>query len=188
MTASCIETISISDLAALRREHANLPLIDVRTAGEFETQHAVGAQSIPLQGLDAARVRALQSEPDAPVYIICKSGGRSAQAAQLLAAAGMKHAVSVEGGTDAWVAAGLPVERGERNVLPLDRQMRTVAGVFIFLGALLALVANPLFAIIPVLMGLGLSYSGVTGHCPLSDFIARMPWNRGSKSCCCAGK
>jgi hypothetical protein len=109
---------------------------------------------------------------------------RATQAAEQLLEQGISHPVVVEGGTDAWVAAGLPVERSGRRVIPLDRQMRMFAGSMIFLGALLALVIHPLFAVIPLFMGGGLVFSGLTGLCPMSNVIARMPWNRAS-SCGC---
>ena len=47
---------------------------------------------------------------DQPVYIICQSGGRSAQATQYLEAVG-HNAVNVTGGTAAWIWAQLPTER-----------------------------------------------------------------------------
>jgi hypothetical protein len=62
--------------------------------------------------------------------------------------------------------------------------MRLVAGTMIFAGSLLALLVNPAFVWIPLLMGCGLVFSAVTGICPMSNVIARMPWNRGS-SCGC---
>ena len=47
------------------------------------------------------------------IYVICKSGGRSAQAAEYLEQArGLDNVVNVEGGTTAWVEADLPHQRG----------------------------------------------------------------------------
>ena len=50
------------------------------------------------------------------LYFICKSGGRSAKAVEKMIAAGFTNVVSVDGGTDAWTAAGLPVERGKKAI------------------------------------------------------------------------
>jgi rhodanese-related sulfurtransferase len=83
------------------------PLIDVRTPGEFASGHVPGAKNIPLDELPA-RMGEL-GDPAAEVFVICEVGGRSAQAASSLAAAG-RRAVNVKGGTRAWKAAGLPVE------------------------------------------------------------------------------
>ena len=188
METASIATIKATDLADLWKSDASLAVIDVRTPGEFESVHAAGARLAPLHDLDAAGFAAAHGAKDKPVYILCKSGVRATQAAEKLLAAGLSKPVVVEGGTDAWVAAGLAVERKGRNVIPLDRQMRTTAGVFIFLGSLLALTVNPLFVWIPLFMGCGLVFSGLTGICPMTDVIARMPWNRASGQTCCGAK
>ena len=46
---------------------------------------------------------------DRDIYVICKLGGRSAQVAEYLEQRGIE-AINVNGGTDGWVAAGLPTE------------------------------------------------------------------------------
>ncbi len=63
---------------------------------------------VPL-GLVPERVRDLPRNE--PVYVICASGGRSAQAAQYLHGAGF-DARPVAGGTSAWTRSGRPVETG----------------------------------------------------------------------------
>lgn len=184
METAAIELIKVADLADLWRREPGLTVIDVRTAGEFGTVHARGARLHVLQELDAVRFVSAHQPAQAPVYILCKSGVRATQAAEKLFSAGLARPVVVEGGTDAWVAAGLPVERRGRKVLPLDQQMRTVAGVLIFLGSLLALTVNPAFVWVPLLMGCGLAFSGLTGICPMTGLLAKLPWNRGTSSCC----
>jgi rhodanese-related sulfurtransferase len=180
MQTATIEQITAQDLAALWRSEPDLTVVDVRTPAEFESVHARGAKLQPLHDLSAHNFTRQQK----PVYILCKSGVRATQAAEKLLEAGVNHPVVVEGGTDAWVAAGLPVERSGRNVIPLDRQMRICAGALIFLGALLALTVHPLLALIPLFMGGGLVFSGVTGLCPMTNVIAKMPWTRGSACSC----
>jgi rhodanese-related sulfurtransferase len=186
MQTAAIELIRATDLADLWRRDPGLAVIDVRTAGEFDTVHARGARLHTLQELDAERFVSAHQPAQAPVYVLCKSGVRATQAAEKLLSAGLARPVVVEGGTDAWVAAGLPVERRGRKVLPLDQQMRTIAGVFIFLGSLLALTVNPSFVWVPLLMGCGLAFSGLTGICPMTGVLAKLPWNRSTSSCCSA--
>ena len=70
----------------------------------------------------------------------------------------------VEGGTQGWIDAGLPVNRAQSNVLPLMRQVQITVGLISAAGAALALTVNPLFAIIPLVMGCGLLFAGLTGH------------------------
>lgn len=186
MNTDLIELIKPADLAKLWQSNPQLAVIDVRTAGEYESVHAQGATLEPLHELDERRLLGSLQSPEQPVYIFCKSGVRSTQAAEKLLAAGLASPVVVEGGTDAWVAAGLPVEQRGRSVMPLDRQMRSAVGVLILLGAVLALTVDPRFVWIPLFMGGGLLFSGLSGLCPMMNLIARMPWNRASTGSCCS--
>lgn len=85
-------------------------VLDVRTEGEFVAGHVPGAVNKPLGsfGPDDPWLAGLDKE--APLYVICQSGGRSARAADTLAAAGF-NTVNVLGGTGGWQAAGHPVEK-----------------------------------------------------------------------------
>lgn len=85
-------------------------LLDVRTPGEFRAVHAEGAVNLPLSELTPEGVATLAA--GRTVHVICKSGGRSAQACMLLAEKSAIELVNVAGGTDAWVSAGLPVVEG----------------------------------------------------------------------------
>lgn len=89
-------------------ELTNPVVIDVREPAEYVSGHAPAAASIPLGEL-VARVEEL--DRDETVYVICESGGRSAQAVEWLNTQGF-DAVNVEGGTSAWRNAGLPVTKG----------------------------------------------------------------------------
>jgi hypothetical protein len=95
---------------------------------------------------------------------------------------GFENCVLVEGGTQAWIDAGLPVDRAPSKVLPLMRQVQVTVGAISASGAILALTVNPLFAIIPLIIGAGLLFAGLTGTCALALFLAKMPWNRGAQS------
>ncbi|MGA2556317.1 MAG: rhodanese-like domain-containing protein [Verrucomicrobiota bacterium] len=164
-------------------------LLDVRTPAEFAAAHVPGAKLIPLDDLDPASLAREPGAEKSPVYVLCQSGGRARQAIARLERAGIRGCVLVEGGTQAWIDAGLPVERGPSRVLPLMRQVQITVGFISAAGAVLALAANPLFAIIPLVMGCGLLFAGLTGTCGLALALAKMPWNR-APSCgsCCATK
>jgi len=86
-------------------------LLDVRTPGEFEALRIAGAVNVPLDTLEPAALLASMA-PDDPVYVVCQTGTRSQFAAAELRAAGFRRVVHVDGGTNAWAVAGLPVERG----------------------------------------------------------------------------
>lgn len=79
-------------------------LIDVREVDEYQAVHAATAVNMPMSNF-MSFVESI--DKDREVYVICKSGGRSAQVAQYLDNAGF-DTINVEGGTDGWVAAGLP--------------------------------------------------------------------------------
>jgi rhodanese-related sulfurtransferase len=80
-------------------------LLDVREPVEWQAGHAPGAHHIPLGELP---YRADEVPQDCQVHVICKVGGRSAQAAQVLNANGW-DTVNVDGGMMAWAAAGRPM-------------------------------------------------------------------------------
>jgi rhodanese-related sulfurtransferase len=68
---------------------------------------------VPLDTLDPqAVIKARTNPPDEPLYFICHLGGRSAAACAMFMAAGFPNVVNIDGGTDAWIAAGLPTEQG----------------------------------------------------------------------------
>ena len=97
---------SVQDLAAAQKAGA-ITLIDVRTPGEYAEGHVAGAINIPVDQV-ASRLSEIPSTGD--VHVICAVGGRSLQATKTLTAKGVA-AINVKGGTNAWIAAGLPVEK-----------------------------------------------------------------------------
>ncbi|MBX3423139.1 MAG: rhodanese-like domain-containing protein [Pirellulaceae bacterium] len=174
---SQVKTISVGQLAELEAR-GKVEVVDVRTPAEFGDVHAAMARNVPLDRCDPCEImRHRSGSCDQPLYVICKSGGRSMKATQKFIDAGFTNVVNVEGGTDAWVAAGLPVVRGKKAV-SLERQGRIVAGGLAAAGAFGALLSgNVLWAIIPALMGSGLFLAGITDCCMLGMLLAKMPWN-----------
>lgn len=85
---------------------AGAQLIDVREPDEYAAVRADGAVNIPLSEFVA---RTDEIDPEQDIYLICKSGGRSAQAGEYLEQArGWDNVINVAGGTTAWVEQGLP--------------------------------------------------------------------------------
>ena len=85
---------------------ADAYLLDVREQDEWAAGHAPTAVHLPLSELIA---RLDEVPADREVHVICKVGGRSAQAVQFLNAQG-RDTVNVAGGMLAWAAAGLPMQ------------------------------------------------------------------------------
>lgn len=171
-------TIAPRDLHAHLAQSPDLDVIDVRTPAEYRGVHAPCAVLHPLDGLDPAAVLARRrGTGDAPLYILCHSGARAAQAAERFAAAGFAHAVVVAGGTKAWREAGLPVVTG-KGVISLDRQVRIAAGALVVSGVALGWTVHPYWYGLSGLVGCGLVFAGVTDICGMAIAFSRLPWNR----------
>lgn len=99
-----IPEIDIEELAT--RLADGQPLLDVRQPDEYTEAHVPGAVLIPLDQLPQR-----MAEVPNPVLVICRSGGRSMAASQLLAEQGIA-ATNVAGGTLAWIGSGREVVSG----------------------------------------------------------------------------
>lgn len=156
-------------------------MLDVRTPAEYAAAHVPGARLIPLAELDAAAFLNQRGAAGKPIYVICQSGARARRAVELFQRAGFDGCVPLEGGMEAWLEAGLPASQGGRQVMPLMRQVQLTVGVITAAGATLAVLVNPWFALVPLVIGCGLTVAGLTGTCGLALVLARMPWNQAPK-------
>lgn len=85
-------------------------LIDVRTPEEIAEGKVPGATMMNFR--DAKFQSQLETlNKEKPVYLYCRSGGRSGQAAATMERIGFQHIIDMQGGMTAWEAAGLPVEK-----------------------------------------------------------------------------
>ena len=174
-----MRTITPRELESALSSRPGLALIDVRTAVEFAEIHVPKAHNVPLDALNpeglltSGRISLTE-----PVYLLCRSGGRAAKAAEKFEQAGFQEAVVVDGGTLAWDAAGLPVDRGTVKTISLERQVRIAAGSLVLLGFLLSLVLHPAFIFLSVFVGAGLVFAGITDWCGMGLLLAKAPWNR----------
>lgn len=150
-------------------------LLDVRTPAEFGGAHIEGSVLHPITELDAGEVARLAAGKEACI-VICKSGMRAGRAAEKLAAAGVRGVRVLDGGVDAWEAAGLPLRRGVK-VMSLERQVRIAAGALVFAGAVLGYFVSPAWIALSGFVGAGLVFAGITDTCGMGLLIARMPWN-----------
>jgi rhodanese-related sulfurtransferase len=83
-------------------------VLDVREPAETAQGTVAGARCVPLGRLATVLD---ELDDDANVYVVCRSGSRSAFAAEALTAAGKSDAKNVAGGLNAWVGAGYPLVR-----------------------------------------------------------------------------
>lgn len=80
-------------------ENEEITLLDVREMEEYDGGHIEGAVNAPLSSLNETE---LLYSKDEPLYIICRSGNRSAQAAKILQERGYTEIYDVSGGMIAW--------------------------------------------------------------------------------------
>jgi len=94
--------------AASLRGRDDVVMLDVRTPEEYAQGHIPGVKLIPLAELPN---RLAEVPRDKTLVVTCRSGNRSAQAAQLLRQAGYGNVHNMLGGIGAWQQAGYPVEK-----------------------------------------------------------------------------
>ena len=107
--------VSASDLSSVPA--AELPsewsesviLLDVREDEEWQHGHAAGAIHIPMAEIPS---RIGEVEPDAELFVVCRSGARSLRVVEYLARIGYE-ASNVDGGMVAWNAARRPIVRDD---------------------------------------------------------------------------
>jgi rhodanese-related sulfurtransferase len=174
-----MRTILPEQLHQERETSGSAHLLDVRTPAEHAQIHVPGVHLMPLDRLDADQLAKVNGfAKDQPVYILCGSGARAKQAAQKLEKEGYSECVVVEGGTQAWAKAGLPVTRGASGVISLERQVRIGAGLLVLTGVILGFLVHPVFFGLSAFVGLGLVFAGVTDWCGMGLLLSRMPWNQ----------
>lgn len=173
MSASPIP-LSPNEVAA-RLGRGSAVLVDIREADEFARRRIAGARSHPLSAFDPAR---LEIEPGREVVFTCRAGLRTAAHWNRLRAAAGGAAFVLDGGLDAWMAAGLPVEEDRKAPLELMRQVQIAAGLLVLLGLALGFTVSAAFFGVSAFVGAGLTFAGVTGFCGMARLLAAMPWNR----------
>lgn len=168
--------IDAETLKSWTANHDDLVVIDVRGAGEFETQHIRGAYNVPLSLL-SEHASEFADRAGTRVVLVCQSGVRAEQARQRLGAAGLERAAVLTGGVPAYAAAGGDVVRG-KGTWDLERQVRFTAGSLMLIGILGGRFLSPRFRWLSGGIGAGLTVSAATNSCTMGLVLSRMPWNR----------
>lgn len=150
-------------------------LIDVRETDEHAREHILGARLAPLTVIDA---HDFDRDHDKTAVFHCRSGMRTQANAAKLIARGFADAYYLDGGLEAWKAAGLPTHANPRAPLEIMRQVQIAAGALILTGVLLGWLAHPAFYALSAFVGAGLTFAGLTGWCGMAMLLKTMPWNR----------
>ncbi|MDT7831045.1 rhodanese-like domain-containing protein [Flavobacteriaceae bacterium S356] len=108
MFASCVEgqttykNISKQDLVNVLKGE-NVQLVDVRTPAEYDQGAIKGAILIDFWNENFLSTIRKKLDKNKPVYLYCKVGGRSSNAAKLLVNNGFKKVYSLDGGYSSWI-------------------------------------------------------------------------------------
>jgi rhodanese-related sulfurtransferase len=113
------QEIDAEGLLKLREQ--GMPIVDVREPGEYAAGHLPGAVNIPRGVLEFevddhpavnfVRDPAL-THRDKPLVLYCRTGGRSALAAEALQRLGFAQPLSLQGGFNRWTSESRQVETG----------------------------------------------------------------------------
>jgi rhodanese-related sulfurtransferase len=177
MTASP-QTLTPHQLAE-RLKDGRAVLVDIREPDEFARSRIRGALSRPLSILDS---QGLGLTGDALVVFTCRSGMRTGAHRARLAAALGGPAQLLEGGLDAWAAAGLPLDADAKAPLEVMRQVQISAGLLVLTGVILGVLVHPAWLGLSAFVGAGLTFAGVSGWCGMAKLLGLLPWNRTAKA------
>jgi hypothetical protein len=135
-----------------------------------------GATLLPLGNVSKS---ALPLCAGKKLVIHCRKGGRGGSACEkLLTEDPNLEIYNLEGGIEAWNAAGLTVVSSGKAFMPLDRQVQLTIGLLLMIGSVLGTMLSPAWFLLTGLIGAGLTVAGLTGFCGLALVMAKMPWNQ----------
>lgn len=104
-TTKGVKTIDAVSFSKKIQETESPQILDVRTPEEYASEHIDKAENVNWLG-DSFVVLAEKYDKSKPVFVYCKSGGRSQKAAAKLAELGFTNIYELEGGILKWNAAG----------------------------------------------------------------------------------
>lgn len=166
---------AFKEILGAEKSNDTVKFINVCTPLEFKEKHIRGVENIPL---DELTYRLGELKDKKTIYVHCKSGNRSQKAISMLSEMGIEaELVNVEGGLTAWENENLPTGSNLKR-LPVIRQVFITAGVLTLIGSLTSLLINIYFILLPILIGSGLIFAGITGWCGMAKLLEKMPWNR----------
>jgi glyoxylase-like metal-dependent hydrolase (beta-lactamase superfamily II)/rhodanese-related sulfurtransferase len=171
--------IAASDVIARVHEGGAASIVDVRTDVEVAAERIPGSRHIPIDQVEA-RAEEVRATP-APRLLLCRSGSRALRAQRLLDTLGVQATSVVEGGIEAYKAAGGAVAT-PRKTMPMERQVLIAAGAVVLLGSALAALVHWAFLALPALVGGALLVAGLTRRCGITAGLRLLPCNREARA------
>ncbi|NLN25997.1 MAG: rhodanese-like domain-containing protein [Bacteroidetes bacterium] len=110
--AQLSKVITVEEAHQLLNSDEGIQLIDVRTPEEYEEKHIPYSQNICVTDKNF-KERASKLDKNRPIYVYCRSGKRSADAAQRLRQMGFKEVYDMEGGIIRWEEYGYELNNQE---------------------------------------------------------------------------
>ncbi|MBW4468336.1 MAG: rhodanese-like domain-containing protein [Pegethrix bostrychoides GSE-TBD4-15B] len=169
-----LKTVDALTLKRLIDQQAVI-LVDVREPSEHAGEKIPGSILVPLSNFDSTKVPVDRTKS---IILYCRSGNRSAQAAQKLFAAGFDSVSHLSCGIGAWKEAGYPTIVDQDAPISLMRQVQIVAGSLVFTGTVLGAVVSPGWLILSGFVGAGLMVAGITNTCAMAMLLAKLPYNQ----------
>lgn len=156
-------------------EKEDVGIIDVREPAEHMSSHIEGSELFPLSKLKGEDIKHNKN-----TYIIyCQKGGRGKSACEKLLAHNPDLDIyNISGGINEWINEGYSVRKGEKSILPLDRQVQLSISTLLLVFCALSLTISTAFIWPIIFIATGLFVAGATGFCGLARVIALMPWNQ----------
>ncbi len=154
-------------------------LLDVRTPDEHRKAHIEKTTLIPLESIDEEIIKQLKTSVESlELCAICLSGRRSALAARKLLDSGFREVNILQGGIRSWEDAEFPMVRSRRGRY-LARRKRFFIGTLVLGGTITSwFTCGDWWLVIPVILGLGLIFSGITGIRTYNNLLHKLHWKR----------
>ena len=165
-------TITVEELNSGLAETAAL---DVRSAAEFAVDHIPGSINIPMEQVESR----IADVPQGPLVLVCEAGKRAEIVAGWLRE--RREVRVLDGGIRFWRRAGFPTVACAPCRWSLERQVRFGAGLMVLAGSVLAAFVSPRWVYLPMFIGAGLTFAGLTNICGMAMVLGKMPWNSQSR-------
>lgn len=173
-SSPAVADVSAVELQVWFSEGRDVRLLDVRSPAEYETAHIDGAVNIPVHELDG--VMSELRDVGAELVVVCHSGAGATRACEQMLRGGVTGLRLLQGGVSAWEQSGGSLNRG-RQRWSLERQVRLVAGGIVATSILVSL-RRPRARFVAGAVGAGLTFAAVSNTCAMGSVLARLPYNR----------
>ncbi|MCP9767733.1 thioredoxin [Lacihabitans sp. LS3-19] len=108
-----------NDFEKSTRQNANIPLLDIRSKGEFEAGHIKKAIHVDYLRADFEDYMKQAFPKKSPLFIYCQTGQSSQDAAQYLSEIGYENITILKGGFEKWISNSKPYKSSQKGFTPL---------------------------------------------------------------------